>query len=232
MVAPKAAVKVDLPVRFLFGRVAVHFGIIKVLGEFELAEIELRLQLAQVLPRPLHRREAEGCGNLREHRLLLVRRRILGKEGVELRLVPLPRLLERRTVAGREQQAQKIAEIARDDVHAVLAAVHRAHGEDHLAKTAHKAEVAAVHARPAEDGSALGRAEIGEVFLAARNAEGRQVELLAQKSLIKRRHGRPSFGVQVFHSIPHGCEKVTGIAKAVDFSRRKAARGLATFSRT
>lgn len=107
MVAPKAAVKVDLPVRFLFGRVAVHFGIIKVLGEFELAEIEFRLQLVQVLPRPLHRREAEGCGDLREYRLLLVRRRILGKEGVELRLVPLPRLLERRAVAGREQQAQK-----------------------------------------------------------------------------------------------------------------------------
>ena len=107
VVAPKAAVKVDLPVRFLFGRVAVHFGIIKVLGEFELAEIELRLQLAQVLPRPLHRREGKDCGDLREHRLLLVRRRILGKEGVELRLVPLPRLLECRTVAGREQQAQK-----------------------------------------------------------------------------------------------------------------------------
>ena len=107
MVAPKAAVKVDLPVRFLFGRVAVHFGIIKVLGEFELAEIELRLQLAQVLPRPLHRREGKDCGDLREHRLLLVRRRILGKEGAELRLVPLPRLLERRAVAGREQQAQK-----------------------------------------------------------------------------------------------------------------------------
>ena len=107
VVAPKAAVKIDLPVLFLFGRVGIHFGVVEVLSEFELAEIELRLQLAQVLPRPLHRREGKDCGDLREHRLLLVRRRILGKEGVELRLVPLPRLLERRAVAGREQQAQK-----------------------------------------------------------------------------------------------------------------------------
>ena len=173
VVAPKAAVKVDLPVRFLFGRVGIHFGVVEVLGEFELAEIELRLQLAQVLPRPLHRREAKGCGDLREHRLLFARRRILGKEGVELRLVPLPRLLERRTVASREQQAQKIAEIARDDVHAVLAAVHRAHGEDRLAKTADKAEVDAVHARPAEDRSTLWRAEIGIVVLLPHHAEGR-----------------------------------------------------------
>ena len=173
VVAPKAAVKVDLPVRFLFGRVGIHFGVVEVLGEFELAEIELRLQLAQVLPRPLHRREGKDCGDLREHRLLLVRRRILGKEGVELRLVPLPRLLERRAVAGREQQAQKIAEIARDDVHAVLAAVHRAHGEDRFAKTADKAEVDAVHARPAEDRSTLWRAEIGIVVLPPHHAEGR-----------------------------------------------------------
>lgn len=90
-----------------------------------------------------------------------------------MRLVPLPRLLERRAVAGREQQAQKIAEIARDDVHAVLAAVHRAHGEDRFAKTADKAEVDAVHARPAEDRSALGRAEIGIVVLPPHHAERR-----------------------------------------------------------
>ncbi len=173
VVAPKAAVKVDLPVRFLFGRVGIHFGVVEVLGEFELAEIELRLQLVQVLPRPLHRREGKDCGDLREHRLLLVRRRILGKEGVELRLVPLPRLLERRAVADGEKKTQKIGEIACDDVHAVLAAVHRAYGEDRFAKTADKAEVDAVHARPAEDRSTLGRAEIGIVVLLMHHAEGR-----------------------------------------------------------
>ena len=84
-------------------------------------------------------------------------------------------VLEKVTEAAerREQQAQKIAEIARDDVHAVLAAVHRAHGEDRFAKTADKAEVDAVHARPAEDRSALGRAEIGIVVLPPHHAERR-----------------------------------------------------------
>ena len=171
--APEAAAKVHIPVLFLFGRVGIHLGVVKVLGEFEPAEIELRLQPVQILPRPLHRREVKGCGNLREYRFLTVRRRILGEEGVELRFIPVPRLLERRAAAGGEQKPQKIGEIARDDVHAVPAAVHRAHGEDRFAKTADKAEVDAVHARPAEDRSTLGRAEIGIVVVSPHHAEER-----------------------------------------------------------
>ena len=119
-----------------------------------------------------------------QHAPLVLRQGIFPQEGVELRLLPLVRLFERRSISAGEQQTQKILKAVRQRVYKVRRTVHRADGKDHIAEAADEAVVNAVHACPAKNFRAHRRTEIRFRVLAPLNAERRKVKAKAQEGLI------------------------------------------------
>ena len=181
--APEAAAKEDLPVRLRWFCRRTSGDIVIFLCVLDAAGVKGCLQLPEIGPRVFHRGETQLRGDGSQTCFLLRCGGIFPQKSVKLRFPPHPRLLQRRRVAAGEQQPQKVREIPGQRVHAVRRRVHRAHGEDHTAEAADEAVVNAVDARPAEDGRALRRAEIRQVFLPPLHAQRGEVQAAAQELL-------------------------------------------------
>ena len=178
---PEAALEIHRPFAGRFGR-GRFFP-----GAAEGGIVKIGLQGVDVDPGRGHRLERQRAQPV-EHGILFVGRRVVAQERVELRLVPLPGLLEGRGIAAGEQQPQEILEIRGDGMHGIGRAVHRADGEHRLSKAAHEAEVDAVHAGPCEYPRAFGRAVVSVIAIGRQRAERRQIDSGFEKLRIRNSH--------------------------------------------
>ena len=157
--APEVPVKEDLPALGGFGLRNID-SLVIFFREAELRRVERSLKRVEVGPRLLYGRQVQGFRKRIQHAPLVLRQGIFPQEGVELRLLPLVRLFERRSISAGEQQTQKILKAVRQRVYKVRRTVHRADGKHRLPEAAHKAEMNSVHTTPSKHPRALRRAEI------------------------------------------------------------------------
>ena len=108
---PKAAFKIDVPLRRLLRSVRIHIRIVELRRVFDLTVIEGILQLPEILPGIVHGSKAGLLRNLSQHHPLFLCSRIFSQECLELLPIPLPRLFQSRTVSAGQEQPQEIREI-------------------------------------------------------------------------------------------------------------------------
>ena len=183
-VAPKAAFKINVPLRRLLRSVRLHIRIVELLRIFDLTVIEGILQLPKILPGIFYGAKSRLIRDLRQHRLLVFRSWIFTQERLEMLPIPLPRLLQSRAFSTGQEQPQEIREVRCQRMHIMRSQVHGADREDHFAKSPDKTIMDAVYSGPPYDPSSSGRAEIGKAIRPFLDLQWRKVNSRFLKRLV------------------------------------------------